>query len=210
MYGYIYKTTNMINNKFYIGQHKGEFDINYLGSGKYLNNAINKNGRNNFESEIIYYVDDREQANIMEYYHIRQCKNKYGKDMMYNIQPGGEGCGCGEDNPAKIQEVRDKISAGNSGKVRTPEMRKRVSIGMIGYKQSPEHIENARKAITGRNLSPEHCEKIRVNMLGSKRGKYEMKNPIERSENLKLAWIKRRADGKQMGGRPRKEIINAK
>lgn len=43
MYGYIYKTTNLINNKIYIGQHKHEkFDIKYFGSGYALVNAIKK------------------------------------------------------------------------------------------------------------------------------------------------------------------------
>lgn len=38
MYGYIYKTTNLINGKIYIGQKKSEkfLGINYLGSGKRL------------------------------------------------------------------------------------------------------------------------------------------------------------------------------
>ena len=42
MYGYIYKTTNTVNNKIYIGQKKSEIFLkeSYLGSGKYLKNAI--------------------------------------------------------------------------------------------------------------------------------------------------------------------------
>ena len=41
MFGYIYKTTNLLNNKIYIGQHKSElFDTKYFGSGKILKNAI--------------------------------------------------------------------------------------------------------------------------------------------------------------------------
>jgi len=43
MYGYIYKTTNLINNWIYIGQKKKiKFDHNYYGSGIHLKNAINK------------------------------------------------------------------------------------------------------------------------------------------------------------------------
>jgi hypothetical protein len=32
-YGYIYKTTNLLNNRIYIGKHKGEYNPNYFGSG---------------------------------------------------------------------------------------------------------------------------------------------------------------------------------
>ena len=43
MYGYIYKTTNLVNGKIYIGQHKSNtFDTNYYGSGTILNKAIQK------------------------------------------------------------------------------------------------------------------------------------------------------------------------
>ena len=41
-YGYIYKTTNLIENKIYIGQKKGFFHSNYYGSGIYLKSAIKK------------------------------------------------------------------------------------------------------------------------------------------------------------------------
>ena len=40
MYGYIYITTNLINNKIYIGQHKSKnYDKKYLGSGLLLKRA---------------------------------------------------------------------------------------------------------------------------------------------------------------------------
>lgn len=40
----IYKTTNLINGKIYIGQHYTSADDGYLGSGKILNLAIDKYG----------------------------------------------------------------------------------------------------------------------------------------------------------------------
>lgn len=54
MYGYIYKTTNLINNKIYIGKHKSNlFDINYYGSGKIIRRALNKYGKDSFKLELL-------------------------------------------------------------------------------------------------------------------------------------------------------------
>lgn len=45
MYGYIYQTTNLINNKIYIGQHHSDvFDESYKGSRKLILRAIKKYG----------------------------------------------------------------------------------------------------------------------------------------------------------------------
>lgn len=49
MYGYVYKTTNLINGRIYIGQHKSNgLDEQYIGSGKILGIALKKYGRRNF------------------------------------------------------------------------------------------------------------------------------------------------------------------
>ena len=52
-YGYIYLTTNLINNKIYIGQHKGKFNARYLGSGLHIKRSIKKYNRENFKVELL-------------------------------------------------------------------------------------------------------------------------------------------------------------
>ena len=53
-YGFVYCTTNHINGKRYIGQHKNNPETNdrYLGSGKYIRQAMKKYGKKNFSKEI--------------------------------------------------------------------------------------------------------------------------------------------------------------
>ena len=89
MYGYIYKTTNLINGKIYIGKKKGLFDNTYFGSGRYLKNALNKYGVSNFQVEIIEYCETLAIQNEQEKYWIAYYRsNNYD---MYNIAVGGDG-----------------------------------------------------------------------------------------------------------------------
>lgn len=85
MFGYIYKTTNLVNNKIYIGQHKRDkFDANYYGSGKLITNAIYKYGKENFKVELIDTAETLEELTTKEYYYIKLYKssNIYGN---YNL-----------------------------------------------------------------------------------------------------------------------------
>ena len=70
MYGYIYKTTNLIDGKIYIGQKKSPKFLGekYLGSGRVLRKALDKYGRENFKVELIEEIDCLEKMDEREIY----------------------------------------------------------------------------------------------------------------------------------------------
>jgi len=91
MYGYIYLTTNIINNKIYIGKHKSEvFDPNYYGSGKLLRYALSKYGNVNFTVQMLQSCESLQELNQMEKFYIHQF-NSTNIHIGYNISHGGDG-----------------------------------------------------------------------------------------------------------------------
>jgi hypothetical protein len=55
----VYKTVNLQKGEYYIGVHiTDDIDDGYLGSGKRLNYAINKHGKESFKREIIAVFDN--------------------------------------------------------------------------------------------------------------------------------------------------------
>ena len=62
----IYKTTNLVNGKIYIGQDKNNNPA-YLGSGKILHLAFQKYGLENFNKEILEVCKSVEDLNEKEY-----------------------------------------------------------------------------------------------------------------------------------------------
>ena len=85
----IYKTTNLINGKIYIGQSINN-DPKYLGSGVFLKNAIEKHGKENFLKEVIDVADSVDELNEKEIYWIEKY-NSTDKNIGYNLCSGGKG-----------------------------------------------------------------------------------------------------------------------
>jgi hypothetical protein len=61
----IYKTTNLINGKIYIGKDSKN-NSKYLGSGLLLKRAILKYGKENFKKEILEECSSIEELNQRE------------------------------------------------------------------------------------------------------------------------------------------------
>lgn len=89
-YYLIYKTTNLVNGKIYIGKHETDnLNDGYLGSGKLLKRAIEKYGEENFKREILFECSTREEMNAKESELVNEEFLK--RDDVYNLKQGGVG-----------------------------------------------------------------------------------------------------------------------
>ena len=106
---YVYKITNMLNHKIYIGCHS-TFDIDdgYMGSGKYINYAINKYGLEYFKKEILAYYTNADDMFAAETVIVNREFIK--EDTNYNLAEGGAGGFKGDacySSPIRSKKISD-------------------------------------------------------------------------------------------------------
>lgn len=86
----IYKITNRVNSKFYIGMHQtNDLNDGYMGSGKLISRAIKKHGIDNFTKEILFVFDNEQDMKRKEAEIVTEelCQS----NSSYNLCPGGHG-----------------------------------------------------------------------------------------------------------------------
>lgn len=150
---YIYKITNTLSGKIYIGQtikpKRRWYDHRYYAkhnkTNQYIHKAMNKYGINNFTFEIIGEFNSLDEANKSEAEFIHKFNSQNSK-FGYNIRPGGrkKGWRHSEETKTWLSETWLKIH-GKDG------------------------ILAAHKSLKGRKLSEEHINSIRQANLGNKR-----------------------------------------
>lgn len=88
-YNFVYKTTNNINGKIYIGVHKTDnIDDGYIGSGSILKRAIKKYGKENFKREILKHFEKYHDALL---YEAELVTEEFIKEVTnYNLKTGGK------------------------------------------------------------------------------------------------------------------------
>lgn len=157
---YIYKITNLINGKSYIGKTTKSLDerwklhlsdTNKKNDNNYFHNAIRKYGYKNFEKYVIYECNDINILNLMETFKI-MVNHTHKSEGGYNITWGGE------DNPMNYPDIVDK-------------MRNNV----ISAWSNPDNYKKFCDSMKGRQIKPftkEHKENISKSMLGFKNHRY--------------------------------------
>jgi group I intron endonuclease len=149
---YIYKTTNTINNKIYIGiSSKNSIkSLSYLGSGITLKKALKKYGRENFKKEIIEENEGFEYKDLqeLEKFYI-SLYNSTNNNIGYNISQGGDG------NFGEANGMFGKNHSEESILKMTEIRNSKIKLDPTYGKMSEENILKAKKFMSERNrVSP--------------------------------------------------------
>lgn len=134
---YIYKVTNKVNGKMYVGQHRYDgagLDPRYFGSGVLLKKAYDKYGIENFDMELIEECQD-EDLNTLEQLYIEHYNTL--KPNGYNLTKGGDGH-LGYVIP---DDIKNKISNSLMGHYVSDETKRKQSESHIGHPAWNKGIE---------------------------------------------------------------------
>ena len=165
MYGYVYKTTNLINGKIYIGQHHSEiFDENYYGSGVRFTNVFNKYGKDNFICELLEECSSEDELNEREQYWIEHF-NATDRNIGYNLMSGGykvRGIKHSEETKQKISISKTGQHPNRNYTKISDETKLKISSTLKEYFKTHD---NPRRGV---HLSDVTKEKLRKANLGKK------------------------------------------
>lgn len=202
---YIYRITNIINGKQYVGQRTTELEIekdSYMGSGILIRRSIHKYGKENFKKEILEIIKDPEILNYSETLWISRCGTL--KPNGYNILPEGgnfKGYTFTEEDKYKIgsanrgkelsQKHKDSISRSNKGNKHSDETKMKMSKKRKGVPHNKEW--NIKKGLGNKGKKIPESQKELLSKV-HKGNKYWLgkKHTEETKNKLREAWVKRR------------------
>jgi group I intron endonuclease len=147
----IYKITNKINSKIYIGLTTRTISnrwSNYKSEVKYgkrnhqaIIRAMQKHGIENFHIEIIDRTSSKEELKILEMHYIKLF-NSTDRSIGYNISKGGD---------LHSDEIIKKRSLKIHGRKHSEESKRKISASLTGIKHTEERKKNISKAHLGQN-----------------------------------------------------------
>ncbi len=171
---YIYKITNKINGKIYIGltSKSLEKSKHYYGSGVHITRAIKKYGKKNFTKDILEHdIQTDDDLYLAEIKWIK-LYNANDPTIGYNISKGGESGSNGykhsEDTKRIISEclknmsdeTRKKRSEAFKGRILSEDHKRKIKESNVGQKRSDETKNKMSVSGKGKILSEEHKNNI--------------------------------------------------
>jgi hypothetical protein len=146
MYYTIYKITNKLDGKFYVGKHQTK-DLNdgYMGSGVLIRRAIEKHGVENFQKEILHVFETEAEMNEAE------TRLVVISEESYNLCPGGQGgFGYINSNPEKFLTEK-RLKSLTRVKDRSPNLQKKWKEQLKKAQQKDSYKKNQSEAQKKRN-----------------------------------------------------------
>tara|TARA_R110002153_G_scaffold64195_1_gene171854 strand:+ start:2768 stop:3541 length:774 start_codon:yes stop_codon:yes gene_type:complete len=189
---FIYCIERIETGKKYIGQHRGDIEDNYWGSGRAITSAIKKYGVDSFKKYVLACCGE-DEVNMLEQRYITQYNTFLGEG--YNMDDGGS-CNSGywatrtdkekaaihkkrlANRPDNFKEImhqvhktRDNKAIGEKLKGRTysKETLQKMSEASKGRKHTPETKAKISRGKLGKKLTPEQCANISRGTLGKKK-----------------------------------------
>ncbi len=178
MFYTIYRITNLINGKFYIGKHQTK-DLNdgYMGSGRLLKQAVKKYGLDNFHKEILHVVQTEKEMDILEKILVVP-----DQEINYNLCEGGKGGWSyvnrnGLQVSNKQKEIARKIGkkmmiAYNKTLSDQDRSRKAKQASYTKINNGISIIHKGNKICVGRKYSSETLEKMSAKQKGNLNSQY--------------------------------------
>jgi hypothetical protein len=186
---FIYKTTNLLSGKYYIGMHSTDnLEDGYLGSGKRLRYSINKHGAENHEREILEFLDSREGLKKREEEIVN--KQLLEEGLCMNLTTGGEGGFTSEQQRLNAE----KSNAKQRLLRKDPEWAKKESENMSkGQKRSYE--EGRRERVYFYDWSGKSHNEETKKKIGEKNSNHQKG---EGNSQFGTCWITRDGENKKI------------
>jgi len=204
----IYKVTNIINNKSYIGQtqfsleqRKRSHIIEGRNDNLYFHNALKKYGDEKFNWSVIESCENKEELDEMEFHYIKQYNTISPNG--YNLTYGGEGSHGRKLSNETIEKIRKSLKGKKRSKESIEKQSKaqlgripwnkglskesNISLMVISEKTKSNHNSGKIKCYLsnrkGVKLTEEHKQKIRLNQIGENNSFYGKKHDQEIIKN---------------------------
>lgn len=193
MFGYIYKTTNLLDGKIYVGKkHSSVFVTDYYGSSVRIHEILKAYGKSVLSVEVIDWAVDLDHLNLLERYWIKKLDSR-NPEVGYNISAGGNSFCCTHHSEAtkkKISEsMKNLLKNGDFRRKgdlhKSQETREKLRKINMGHPVSQETRRKIGDKARGRHVSQEVKDKLRARYLGVPRTE-------EVKEKMRHAWVLRK------------------